>query len=128
MRCYQCKCTCVAAIVSILAGVALSVLYALGFVTTSLIFWAYLAIGIAAIFLAPLYSQQGAGDGEGCFCKHRRLLTAVSIGTTIVATVGLIIRTVASTVTVAIVLGIATFLAVFVLATVVCFTNCLCRQ
>ncbi|MBE7034830.1 MAG: hypothetical protein E7402_01725 [Ruminococcaceae bacterium] len=130
MLCGNGKCTCLGVIVSILAGVVLGVLYSLGFVTTGVIFWAYLAIGVAAIFLAPLYSRQ-ATEGETCntcACKTNRLLTLASIGTIVTGAVGLIVSLVSGVTTISIVLGVATFFAVLVLAGLVCLTNCLCSR
>ena len=124
MNCCRNQCGYGAAIIAILAGVALGVLYALGFVSTGIIFWAYLGIGVLGMLLAPLYAAVGCR----CFCGFRRLYLAAAIGTVITAVAGLIVAAVGGVVAIAVVLGIATFAVVLLLGTVVCVTECLCER
>lgn len=125
----SCRCNCgyLALIVAILAGIVLGILYALGFVATGLIFWAYLLTGIGALLLAPLYTA-GSDCSISCQCRYRNLLLTAAIGTVVAAAVGLIVAAVASIPVIAIVVGVATLFTVLLLGTLVCLTNCLCER
>ncbi len=124
MNCCRNQCGYGALIVAILAGVALGVLYALGFLATGIIFWAYLGIGVLGLFLAPLYAAVGCR----CFCGYRGLYLAAAIGTVVTAALGLLVAGVAGIITIAVVLGVATLAVVLLLGTVVCLTQCLCER
>ncbi len=124
--CSKYNCACVTVIVAILAGVLLGVLYALGFVSTGIIFWAYLGIGVATLLLGPVYATGTSCNGScRCFKVVRKVYLAGAIGTIVTTVVGLIVAPIASVTVVAIVLGLATFFVVWLLGTVVCLTNCL---
>lgn len=124
----RCECAYLAVIIGIIAGVLLGVLYGLGIIATGIIFWAFLAIGLAGVFLAPLYAAYGAlGGPEKCFCNHRRLLLVAAVGTIIAAVVGLIVAAVAPLTVNAIVLAITTFFATALLVSIICLARCLCR-
>ncbi len=126
MNCCRCNCAYISVIVAILAGVLLGVLYALGFVVTGLIFWAYLAIGVAAILLAPIYATGASCQGNcRCFARYRRGLLGSAIATVIAAGIGLIVAFVSSVPVIAIALSIATFTVVLLLGLLVCLANCL---
>lgn len=127
----NCKynCTCIAVIVGIIVGVILGVLYSLGFVSTGIIFWAYLAIGVAGILLAPIYALQAAQKGHaGCFCRLRGLFTAAAVGAVIASVVGFIVVGFATVPVIAIVIGVATFFAVAELALLICLAKCSCSN
>lgn len=129
MNCCRCECAYLSVIIGIIAGVLLGVLYALGFVATGIIFWVYLAIGLAGVFLAPIYAANGSCQiGEKCFCEYRRILLATSGGAILTAAVGLIVSALGSIIATAIVLGIATFFAVALLVSVICLAKCLCNS
>ncbi len=127
MNCFRYNCVCLSLITGILAGVILGVLYALGFVATEIVFWAYLAVGVAGVLLSPVYAARSACEGIGrCFCNYKNLILAGAIGTIVAAVVGLIVAPIASTTVVAIVLGLTTFFAVVLLVSVICLVTCLC--
>lgn len=127
MSCCRNECTCLSVILSIIAGVLLGVLYSLGFVTTGIIFWVYLAIGVAGVFLSPLYAAGCfGGENERCFCCHRKLLLTAAVGTIITAAAGLIIASLTSVIAIAIILGLTTFFAVLLLISLICLARCLC--
>ncbi|MBR4030394.1 MAG: hypothetical protein IKJ06_03255 [Clostridia bacterium] len=129
MTCCKTQCTSLAIIIGILTGVILGVLYALGFIATGIIFWAYLAVGVAEILLAPLYAEERANCIErGCFCRSITLLTIAAVGTILLAAIGLIILPVVSITAVAIILGLATFFVVTLLALLVCVALCRCDE
>ncbi len=126
MGCCNRNCTCIAIIVGLIAAIALGVLYALGFVSTDIIFWAYLLIGVLGVLFAPLYAKPEGEDGcKGCFCRHRKLILTSAVGAILAAAVGLIVAA-ASTMVVAIVLGIATFFPVVLIVALVCLADCFC--
>ena len=127
MSCCKCKCTCLATIIAILAGVALGILFASGFVATGIIYWAFLAIGVGAVLLLPVYAlNRGCDDGEKCFCSYRSLITIAAVGTIVLSAIGLIVP-IASTTLTAILLGLATFFVVLLVGFIICFAKCLCR-
>ena len=129
MNCCKYNCGYLAAIVAIVAGVALGVLYALGFVATGVIFWAYLIAGFLAFrFLPVYYSCETCRTGGACVANYRGLIVASAIGTVVAAVVGLIVAPIASVVVVSIVLGVASFFVAFLLGILVCLSNCLCRS
>lgn len=125
MNCCRYNCACLSVIVAILAGVALGILYALGFVATGIVFWAYLAIGVLGIALAPIYATGVSCNGRCCFARYRTLVLSGAIGTAVAAAVGLLAALAAPVVVAAIILGVATFFVVLLLGTLVCLTGCL---
>ncbi len=126
MSCYKSNCSFVAVIVGIVAGVILGVLYSLGFVATGILFWSYLAIGVAGVLLSPLYAASASRHGTNrCFCAFGGLLLTAAFGAILAAAIGLLVAGPASTVVVAIVVGVATFFVATLLAAVACFVNCL---
>jgi len=125
MACCRMNCAYLSAIIGILAGVVLGILYAFGFVPTGIIFWVYLATGILGVLLAPLYAFL---DHDGCFCNYRGLILTATVGNIITAAVGLLVAPVAPVAVTAIVLGLATVFLVAFLVSVLCITNCLCRR
>ncbi len=128
MNCGKCNCAYLAIIVAILAGVALGVLFALGFIATGIVFWAYLAVGALSLLLAPVYARiTSRGDGCSCYCRYRVIQLVAAIGAIITAAVGLIVAPVAGVVVVGIVVGVATLFVTLLLGTVVCLVNCLCE-
>ncbi len=129
MACCRTNCACASVIAGLVAGIILGVLYALGFVSTGIIFWAYLALGISGIMLSPIYAAANSfKSDERCFCSNRLLIFTASIGTIITAVIGLIVEAVASVIVVALVFGFATLFAAMLLTSVICLTNCLCRR
>ena len=127
MTCCKCECAYLSVIIGIVLGVILGVLYALGFVATGIIFWVYLAIGVAGVFLSPIYAANNSCRGnERCFCNYRRLILVASVGTIIAAAVGLIVEAIAGVIVVAIILALATFFAVMLLVLIICLARCLC--
>ena len=81
MSCCRNECAYLAVIIGIIAGVILGVLYSLGFVATGIIFWAYLAIGIAGVFLSPIYAFLDNVCREGnCFCSNKIILLVAVVG------------------------------------------------
>lgn len=129
MTCNRENCACVALIVAILAGVALGILSALGFVTAGIIFWAYLALGALGILLAPIYSTDGTREGNcRCGCRYRQLLLGAAVGTILSATVGLLVAAIAGVTVLSIIIGVATLFATFLLGIVICLTKCLCEN
>ncbi len=129
MNCCRYNCVYLSVIVAILAGIALGVLYALGFVATGVIFWAYVLTGILALLLLPVYLA-AASDGVECLCvcRYRGLVAGTSVAAIVTAIVGLIVAPVAPIVAVSVVLGVATFAVTFLLGTVVCLSGCYCRD
>ena len=127
MSCFQCKCTCLSTIIAILSGVTLGVLYYLEYVATGIIFWTFLAIGVLAILLLPVYALTKCCDEDRCFCDYRKLLTIASLGTIITAAIGLLVP-ISFTILTAIVISFATFFAVLLIGSVICFTKCLCKR
>lgn len=129
MTCCKTQCTSIAIIIGILSGVVLGVLYALGFISSQIAFWAYLAVGVAEILLAPLYGEEKASCVErGCFCRLITLLTIAAVGTILLAAIGLIILPVVSVTAVAIIFGIASFFVVSLLALLICVAICKCEE
>ena len=129
MSCCKNECAWLSIIIGIISGVALGVLYALGFVATGLIFWAYLAIGVAGIFLLPIYAINNSCRENGqCLCSFRKLLTIASVGAIVLSAFGLILGGTLSTVAFAITLGIATLFVVMLLVLVLCLVRCLCKE
>ena len=124
MNCCRNSCVYPAVIAAIVAGVILGVLYALGFVTTGVLFWAYLGIGVLGLFALPVY---GATNNR-CYCQHRVALLAGAIGTVLAAAVGLIVAFVAGAIAIAVAVGVATFFAVLLLGLLVCLANCVCER
>ncbi|MBQ2932554.1 MAG: hypothetical protein IJE62_06940 [Clostridia bacterium] len=129
MRCSRCECAYLSIIIGIVAGVLLGVLFALGFVATGIIFWALLAIGVAGVFLAPLYAANTACPGtEQCFCNYLKIFLTASAGTIVASSAGLIVAPLGSIVATAIILGLATFFAVTQLVSTICVAKCLCNN
>ena len=128
MNCCKNNCVYLALIVAILTGVALGVLYSLGFIATGVIFWAYVATGVLAFLLLPIYAAGACGrTGCSCFAQYRRLIVVAAIGTLVTAVAGLIVAFVSTVVVISVVLGLATGAVVFLLGLLVCLTNCICR-
>lgn len=129
MNCCKCNCAYLSVIVAILAGIALGVLYALGFIATGVIFWVYVAVGVLALLLLPLYAAGACGrTGCNCFEQYRGLIVAAAIATLVTAVAGLIVAFVSTVVVISIVLGLATAAVVFLLGLLVCLANCVCRS
>lgn len=129
MSCSRYECAYLAIIIGIIAGVILGVLYSLGFVATGIIFWAYLAIGLAGVFLSPIYGfLNNMCGGSRCFCSSRVILLVATVGTIITAAIGFIVASVASTTVVAIVVGLATFFVVMLIVAILCVARCICEQ
>ncbi len=127
MTCCRCECAYLSVIIGIIFGVILGVLYAFGFVATGIIFGVYLAIGIAGVFLSPIYAANNSCRGnERCFCNYRRLILVASVGTIIAAAAGLIFAAIAPAIVTSIILGITTFFAVMLLVLIICLARCLC--
>ncbi len=128
MSCCRNECAYLAVIIGIIAGVILGVLYSLGFVATGIIFWAYLAIGIAGVFLSPIYAFLDKLSGESmCFCSNKVILLVATVGAIITAAVGLIVAAIAPVVVLSIVVGLATFFVVMLLVAIICVARCICR-
>lgn len=125
MCCNRENCACVALIVAILAGVAVGILYALGFVPTTVTLWAYLALGGLGVLLTPIYAGQERNCR--CACRYRRWLLGAAVGTIISAAIGLLVIGVAGVVVASVLVGIATLFVVFLLGIFICLTNCLCE-
>ncbi len=128
MNSNRCNCYLISAIIGILAGVVLGVLYSLGFVLTGIIFWAFLAFGVLSLLVSPLYEGDASYGCDECFCRLRQGFLVYQIGTLLLSAVGLIIAPFAPVLAVAIILGIATFFAVSLLSLHVCLVNCVCRK
>ena len=129
MNCCRCECAYLSVIIGIIAGVIIGALYALGFVATGIIFWALLAIGVAGIFLTPIYAASNVYQGgERCFCNYRKVLLTASVGTVVTAAAGLIVAGLTSTIATAMLLGLATFFAVMLLVVVICLSRCMCAD
>lgn len=121
------ECAYLAVIISIISGVVLGTLFALGFISTGLIFWVYLLTGVLGILLTPIYGKNSAtGCGESCFCRYRQLITLAGAGAIVFAVVGLVVEFIASITVLAIIIGLATFFTVFLLSTVACLAQCIC--
>ena len=127
MSCCKYECTCLSVIISIIIGFIIGILNFFDIVATGVIFWVFLAIGVAAVLLLPVYALTKCSEGDKCFCCYRKLLTAASVGTIITAGIGLIIESVIGGITLAIVVGFATFFAVLLITSVICFAKCLCK-
>ena len=129
MSCNRENCACVALIVAILAGVAVGILYALGFVPTGVTFWAYLALGALSVLLMPVYTADNTGERNcRCSCRYRRWLLGAAVGTILSAAVGLLVTGIAGVVVASILVGIATLFAAFLLGITICLTNCQCES
>lgn len=129
MSCCRNECAYLAVIIGIIAGVILGVLYSFGFIGVGVIFWAYLAIGIAGVFLSPIYAfLDNACRGSKCFCGNKIILLVAVVGTIITAATGLIVAGIASTVVLSIIIGLATFFVVMLLVAIICVTRCICRD
>ena len=122
------ECAYLAVIISIISGVILGTLFALGFISTGLIFWVYLLIGVLGILLTPIYGKKSGGCTESCFCRYRQLITLAGAGAIVFAVVGLVVEFIASITVLAIIIGLATFFAVFLLSTVACLAQCICND
>ena len=128
MCCNRENCACTALIVAILVGVALGILYALGFIATGVIFWVYLGLGTLSVLLAPIYAGDGTRSGScRCACRYRRWLLGAAVGTIISAAIGLLVIGSVGVVAASILVGIATLFVVFLLGILICLTNCLCE-
>ena len=124
----RCECAYLSVLIGIIAGVALGVLFSLGFVATGIIFWLLLIVGFAGVFLAPIYAaNEGRRANEGCFCNIRRPFIIAAVGAIITAVLGLILSSFAPVIAIAIVLGFAVFFAVMLVVLVICNLNCICR-
>ncbi len=128
MDCGRSNCTFISVIIGIIAGVLLGVLYSLGFVSTGIIFWVYLIIGVLGVLLSPIYAANASCKSAKCFCKNRVLVLVSALGAIIASAAGLIVAPFASTVVVGIVLGLATLFTVMLISSVVCVVNCQCRD
>ena len=129
MACCKNECACLSIIIGIVAGVILGILYTLGFVSTGIVFWAYIAIGIVGAFISPIYAMnECARESRQCFCGCQKFLLVSIIGTIIVSSIGLIVAAPASTVVVAIVLGVATLFTAMLISGVIFLANCLCNN
>lgn len=129
MTCCRCECTYLSVIIGIIAGVLIGVLYALGFVSTGIIFWLYLLVGLAGVFLAPIYaSLANRSVGDKCYCNYQRAFNAAAIGVIVASAVGLIVSAFASVTVIAIVLALATFFSVTLVALVICLSRCVCNS
>ncbi len=123
MTCCQNNCSYAAVILGILAGVAVGVLYALGFVTVGVLLWAYLSLGAAAVLLSPVYAALSP-----CFCVYRTVFLIGAFGAIVAAAVAFFTVGIAPLALFAVILGIATLFAVLTLITAVCITACSCRN
>ncbi len=122
------ECAYLSIIIGIISGVILGVLYSLGFVSTGIIFWVYLAIGVSGVLLSPIYASKGSCQGlDKCFCNYRKILLTAASGTIITAAAGLIVSALTSTIATAVVLGLATFFTVMFIVSVICLASCLCN-
>ena len=124
----SCRCNCgyLALLAGIFAGVVAGILYTLGFVGTGVIFWVYLAVGVLALLLTPLYALTACGTACGrCFLQYRRPIVLAAVATAAAAVLGLILASFATVTVLAIVLGVATLLTVLLLGLLVCLTECL---
>ena len=128
MNSNKCNCYLISAVIGILAGVVLGVLYSLGFVSTGIIFWAYLAFGVLSLLITPLYQGDALHGCDKCFCRLRKGLLVYQLGTLLLSAVGLIVAPIASVLVVSIVLGVATFFTVSLIALHVCLANCICSK
>ena len=129
MNCCRYNCVYLSVIIAILAGIALGVLYALGFIATGVVFWVYLTTGILALLLLPVYSNGDCNRTEcTCIGNYRGVIIATAIGTIVAAAVALFVVPIASVVVASILLGVATFLVAFLLGVIVCLANCFCRR
>ena len=125
----RCECAYLAIIVSIILGVILGVLSSFGLVSTGIIFWVYLAIGVLGILVSPLYAgTNGTGCVERCYCNNRRFLLVAAVGAIIAAAVGLIVAPIVSVTVLAIVVGVASFFAALVLGAIICISKCICND
>ncbi len=123
MTCCQNNCSYAAVILGILAGVAVGVLYALGFVTVGVLLWVYLTLGVAAVLLSPVYAALSP-----CFCVYRTAFLIGAFGAIVAAAVSFFTVGIAPLALFAVILGIATLFVVFTLVTAVCITACSCRN
>ena len=125
----NCRCSCEYASIigSIIAGVVLGILYALGFVSLGVVFWVYLLVGILGVLLAPIYSAC-AGRRDMCSCRTPRAGVVSGLITIALSAVGLILAPVASTVVLAIVLGVTTAFAATVILSSACCALGACRD
>ena len=123
MTCCQNNCSYAAVILGILAGVAVGVLYALGFVTVGVLLWVYLTLGVAALLLSPVYAALSP-----CFCVFRTVFLIGAFGAIVAAAVAFFTLGIAPLALFAVILGIATLFVVFTLVTTVCITACNCRN
>ena len=129
MNCCKNNCVYLAVIIGIIFGVVLGLLYGFGLVSTGIIFWAYLAVGVFGVLLAPIYSSgSSCRDSERCFCSFRAFILTSALGAIVAAATGLIIAPIAPTVVVGIALGVATLFAVMLIVSAVCLTNCNCND
>lgn len=129
MPCCKYECAYLSIIIGIIAGVILGILYAIGFVSIGIIFWAYLAVGILGALLAPIYGflSQMSG-GERCFCANRLLYLVGVVGTIITAAISLIISVFAGATLIAIAVAVSTFFITVIIVTTICITNCVCNN
>lgn len=126
MNACRLNCNYLALLIAVAAGVLLGILYALGFVATGIVFWVYLLIGVAGILLTPLYSTGASSECTSrCFARYCTQILVGAIGTVLLAAVGLLVAPIASVTIVAIVLGGNTLFVTLLLATLVCFVECL---
>ncbi len=123
MTCCQNNCSYAALILGILAGVAVGVLYALGFVTVGVLLWVYLTLGVAALLVSPVYAALSP-----CFCVYRTAFLIGAFGAIVAAAVAFFTVGIAPLTLFAVILGIATLFVVFTLVTTVCITACNCRN
>ena len=129
MSCCKCECAYVSIIVGIIAGVILGILFALGFVSTGIIFWAYLLVGVLGVLLAPIYGFLSRVSGaERCFCGNRILYLVGAVGTVILSAISLIITAFAGTTLIAVAIALATFFVTVLIVTSICITNCVCNN
>lgn len=127
MNC-SCRYNCgyLALLAGIFAGIAVGVLFALGFLGTGVVFWVYLALGILGLLLTPVYAAASCGtDCAACFARYRLPIVLAAVGTILTAALGLLLVPVAGVVTLAIVLGVATLFAVLFLGILICLVQCL---
>ena len=123
MTCCQNNCSYAAVILGILSGVAVGVLYALGFVTVGVLLWAYITLGAAAVLLSPVYAALSP-----CFCVYRTVFLTGAFGAIVAAAIAFFTVGIAPLALFAVILGIATLFVVLSLVTAVCITACNCRN
>ncbi|MBR2744242.1 MAG: hypothetical protein IKE01_02960 [Clostridia bacterium] len=124
-------CEFIGVILSLVAGVAVGILFAFGFIPIALNFitialvFSVVTIGILIFSLFTANVVKGNNAFYKCACKYAKLLLAGSIGTFLSTTISAIIGVTVFTIPATIFVALAAFFFVMMITALICLISCI---